>query len=186
MDLLSILIIAVGLAVDCFAVSVSGSISMKKVARLPMLRMALAFGLFQAGMTALGWLVGQTVVDYIASVDHWIAFGLLALVGAKMIWESIHADSDNAKTVDVTKGLALLVLSIATSIDALAVGVSFAVLDVNIAFACALIGTAALTLTIIGLILGKRLGTDFGKRAEIVGGIVLIGIGTRILISHLF
>lgn len=183
-DSLSIFIIAVGLAIDCFAVSISGSIALRKVSPAQMLRVALAFGAFQAGMTALGWLLGQTVVDLIESFDHWIAFGLLTLVGAHMLWESFRADTDGKK-VDITKWLTLLVLSIATSIDALAVGVSFAFLEVNLAYACAVIGAAAFVLSIAGLALGKRLGKIVGKRAEIIGGIVLIGIGVRILLDHL-
>jgi putative Mn2+ efflux pump MntP len=183
-DSLSIFIIAIGLAIDCFAVSISGSIALRKVSPAQMLRVALAFGAFQAGMTALGWLAGQTVVNLIKSFDHWIAFGLLAVVGLKMLWESFRADTDG-KTVDITKWLTLLLLSIATSIDALAVGVSFAFLTVNLAYACAVIGGAAFVLTIAGLALGKRLGKIVGKRAEIIGGIVLIGIGIRILLEHM-
>ena len=183
-DTLSIFIIAIGLAIDCFAVSVSGSIALKRIAPIQMLKVALFFGAFQAGMTALGWLAGQTVVDLIESFDHWIAFGLLAIVGLRMIWESFRADG-HGKRVDITRWLTLLVLSIATSIDALAVGVSFAFLTVNLAYACAVIGGAAFVLTVIGLVLGKSLGKVVGKRAEIVGGAVLIGIGIRILLEHL-
>ncbi|MFC1998286.1 manganese efflux pump MntP family protein [Chloroflexota bacterium] len=183
-DTLSIFIIAIGLAIDCFVVSVSGSIALRKVSPIRMLRVAFSFGVFQAGMTAIGWLVGQIVVDLIESFDHWIAFGLLALVGLKMLWESFRADTDSKK-VDVTKWLTLLVLSIATSIDALAVGVSFAFLTVNLAYACTVIGTAAFVLSIAGLALGKKLGKIVGKRAEIIGGIVLIGIGIRILLEHM-
>ena len=183
-DTLSIFIIAIGLAIDCFAVSIGGSVTMRKVTPALMLRVALAFGAFQAGMTALGWLAGQTVVDLIESLDHWIAFGLLAFVGIRMIWESFRKDSDG-KTVDITKWLTLLVLSIFTSIDALAVGVSFAFLDVNLAYACAVIGGAAFVLSIAGLALGKKLGKIVGKHAEIIGGIILIGIGIRILLDHM-
>ncbi|MFC1978976.1 manganese efflux pump MntP family protein [Chloroflexota bacterium] len=183
-DTLSIFIIAIGLAIDCFAVSVSGGIALKRIAPVQMLKVALFFGAFQAGMTALGWLLGQTVVDLIESFDHWIAFGLLALVGLKMIWESFRAN-DDGRTVDITKWLILLVLSVATSIDALAVGISFAFLTVNLAYACLVIGGAALILTVVGLVLGNNLGKVVGKRAEIVGGAVLIGIGIRIILEHI-
>jgi len=183
-DTLSIFIIAIGLAIDCFAVSISGSIAIKRIATAQILKVALFFGAFQAGMTALGWLAGQTVVDLIDSFDHWIAFGLLAFVGLRMIWESFRADADS-KRVDITKWITLLVLSIATSIDALAVGISFAFLEVNLAYACSVIGVAAFILTIVGLVLGKSLGKVVGKRAEIIGGTVLIGIGIRILLEHL-
>ncbi|MFC1951059.1 manganese efflux pump MntP family protein [Chloroflexota bacterium] len=183
-DTLSIFMIAIGLAIDCFAVSISSSITMRKITPVQMLRVALSFGAFQAGMTALGWLVGQTVVDLIESFDHWIAFGLLAVVGLHMIWESFRANGDK-RTTDITKWITLLVLSVATSIDALAVGVSFALFDVNLAYACAVIGGAAFVLSIVGLALGKKLGKIVGKRTEIIGGIVLIGIGIRILLSHM-
>jgi len=184
LDTLTIFIIAIGDAIDCFAVSISGSIAMKRISPAQILKVALSFGIFQAGMTALGWLLGQTVIDLIQSFDHWIAFGLLAAVGMHMIWESLHG-SDDEKTADITKWLTLLVLSIATSIDALAVGVSFAFLDANLVYACSVIGGMAFILTIIGLVLGKRLGSIIGKRAEIVGGMVLIGIGIRIILGHL-
>ena len=118
----SVLLIAIGLSVDCFAVALSGSISMRTVSSLQVLRASLAFGLFQALMPVLGWLAGQTVVELMADYDHWAAFVLLALVGSRMIWKSLHSEDGRSESADITKGLLLLTLSLATSIDALAVG----------------------------------------------------------------
>lgn len=181
----SVLLIAIGLSVDCFAVALSGSISMRTVSSLQALRASLAFGLFQALMPVLGWLAGQTVVELIADYDHWAAFVLLALVGSRMIWKSLHSEDGRSENADITKGLLLLTLSLATSMDALAVGLSFAFLDTNIALASLTIGVIAFVATVIGFLLGRKVGNLVGKRAETVGGIVLIGIGLRILSEHI-
>jgi putative Mn2+ efflux pump MntP len=135
-------------------------------------------------MPVLGWLAGRTFVDFIGSFDHWLAFGLLGFVGGKMLWESFHPEKEQ-KPTDVTKGLMLLTLSIATSIDALAVGLSFAFLKVNILTASLTIGITCFIITIIGFIAGKKAGEFIGKRAELIGGLILIGIGIRILLIHL-
>ena len=184
LDILSILVIALGLSADCFAVALSGSIGMTTVSLIAILRTALAFGGFQAMMPVIGWLAGRTVVEIIADYDHWVAFALLALVGGRMIWEAFHT-SESQRGVDITRGLALLTLAAATSIDALAVGLSLAFLKVNIALACSVIGVIAFGVTIAGFMLGGKLGKLFGKRAKAIGGVVLIGIGIRILLSHL-
>jgi len=184
-DFFSIILIAIGLSADCFAVALSGSISMKTVSRLQVLRASLAFGLFQALMPVLGWLIGQTVVEIIADYDHWIAFVLLAIVGGKMIWESFRSEESRNDNADITKGILLLTLSIATSIDALAVGLTFAFLEINIMTASLTIGTIALAVTAIGFLLGRKLGSLIGRRAEAIGGVVLIGIGLRILLTHI-
>jgi putative Mn2+ efflux pump MntP len=135
-------------------------------------------------MTFTGWLAGRTIVDLISEYDHWLAFSLLALVGGKMIWESLQRDSRYRKW-DVTKGFPLLLLSLATSIDALAVGLSLAFVEVNIASAASTIGIVALIVTATGLSLGKKVGSIIGSKAEMVGGIILIGIGLRILLEHI-
>ena len=149
-----------------------------------MLRAALSFGIFQAVMPVLGWLAGRLFVNFISSFDHWLAFGLLGFVGCKMVWESFHPEKEE-KTIDITKGWLLLTLSVATSLDALAVGLSFAFLKVNILTASLTIGVTCFLVTIIGFLLGKKVGEIFGKRAELVGGIILIGIGLQILLTHL-
>lgn len=182
-DFLSVVLISLGLSADCFAVAVSGSITMKSLTRLQVVRTALFFGLFQALMPVLGWLIGRTVVDLIADFDHWIAFGLLTVVGARMLWSAFRNNTD--EYIDITKGFLLIVLSIATSIDALAVGLTFAVLETNIVLASATIGSVAFVATVTGFLSGKKVGKSLGKRAEMIGGIVLIGIGIRILLSHL-
>lgn len=136
-------------------------------------------------MPLLGWLAGRTVVDFISGFDHWIALLLLASIGSKMIWESFRHNDPDQKNNDVTKGFHLLILSIATSIDAFAVGLSFAFLSVNIVVASATIGVIAFIITAMGFLLGRKTGKLIGKRAELVGGIVLIAIGLRILLTHL-
>ena len=183
---LSILIIAIGLSADCFAVALGASIARKDLQTWQGLRVALAFGLFQSAMTIIGWLAGRTIIDLISAYDHWLAFGLLLFVGGRMIWESFHEkEGGEAKKTDITRWLVLLTLSVATSLDALAVGLSFAFLDVNLAMAGVTIGLAAFIITIFGFLAGKKLGELVGKRAEIIGGIILILIGLRILLEHL-
>lgn len=184
-ELLSILGIAVGLSADCFAVALGGSVSNKGWSKAGVLRTSLSFGLFQAVMPVLGWLAGRTAVGLIGAYDHWVAFALLAFVGGRMVWASFQRDSGGGKQTDITRGLALLVLSVATSIDAMAVGLTFALLDTNIAVASAAIGAVAFAGTAAGFIVGARSGRLMGKRAELVGGIILIGIGLRILLSHI-
>jgi len=183
-DLLSILFIAFGLSADCFAVALSGSIAMESLSRLQVSRVAVTFGIFQAAMPVLGWLAGKTIVNIISGYDHWVAFGLLVLVGGRMIWESFHQEEER-RNQDFTRGLLLLVLAISTSIDALAVGLSFAMLEVNIWLAVSIIGAIAILVTALGFLIGRKLGRLAGKRAEVIGGVILIGIGFRILLSHL-
>lgn len=134
-------------------------------------------------MPVLGWLVGRTIVDYISNYDHWVAFGLLVLVGGKMIRDAFH-NVEEEKEVDISRGLLLITLSVATSIDALAVGLSFGFLDINIAFASPIIGLVAFMITILGFIIGRKAGRLFGKRAEVIGGIILLAIAIRILLEH--
>lgn len=185
MDFISVVLIAIGLSADCFAVGVSGSMSLKNVSRLQILRASLAFGFSQAIMPVLGWLTGRAFTDLIASYDHWVAFILLAFIGARMIWESFRARDGRSETADITRGWLLLILSLATSIDALVVGLSFAFLAVNIVLASTTIGVVAFTATAIAFSLGTKMGKLIGRRAEAIGGLVLIAIGLRILISHI-
>jgi manganese efflux pump family protein len=185
-DSLSLFFIAIGLSADCFAVALSGSIAMKALTRFQMLRASLSFGLFQAMMLVLGWLAGQFLVEIIGKFDHWLAFALLAFIGGKMVWESLRKeDEEKERKPDFTKGWLLLTLSIATSIDSLAVGLSFAFLEVKIVWASLVIGLTSFLITIIGVLLGKKVGKLVGERAELIGGLILIGIGLRILITHL-
>ncbi len=180
---LSIFFIALGLSADCFTVALSGSISMKALSWLQILRTSLTFGIFQAIMPVLGWLLGQTMLRIIAGFDHWIAFALLVLVGGRMIWEAVQKKG-KIRQVDITKGFLLILLAIATSIDALAIGLTFAFLEVEIFLAVAIIGLTAFLVTIVSFIIGRKLSRFAGKWAEAIGGIILILIGLRIVLSH--
>jgi putative Mn2+ efflux pump MntP len=181
---LTLLGIAVGLAMDAFAVAIGAGIQLREVTPRQTFRLAWHFGLFQAFMPILGWLAGLTLVGFIAPVDHWIAFGLLGFIGGKMIYEAMKPEEE-VDRCDPTKGWSLVMLSIATSIDALAVGLSLAVLGVEIWYPALVIGIVAGALTIVGLELGTRFGGLLGRRMEVVGGLILIGIGVKILIEHL-
>ena len=136
-------------------------------------------------MPVLGWLAGRTVVEFIADYDHWVAFALLVIVSGRMFWESFHTEHSQDRDFDITKGLLLITLSIATSIDALAVGLSFAFLKVNIVMSSITIGVVAFLATTIGFIVGKKTGTVIGKWAEVTGGIILLVIAFKILAEHI-
>ncbi|MFC1572186.1 manganese efflux pump MntP family protein [Candidatus Eisenbacteria bacterium] len=180
---LEILLLAIALAMDAFAVSVgAGACGYAK--KLPAAaRMAVCFGLAQALMPLLGWLAGSEVVRWIEAVDHWVAFGLLAAIGGRMIIEGLRPV--DACGPDPSCGSRLLVMSLATSIDAFVAGVSLAMIAVNIVLACVVIGVVTMILSLIGVRLGVVLRAVVGRRMEIVGGLVLIAIGLRILVLHL-
>lgn len=184
MNIITIFLLAVGLGIDAFSVAIGIGAANRKKSWTPVLRLSLAFGLFQFVMPLIGWLAGSTVVDMIQAFDHWIAFALLAIVGGKMIWEGFEKESDEEES-DQTRGWPLLLLSIATSIDALAVGFSFSLLKTPILFPAAIIGVVCFVMTAVGMIFGKGLARIFGKKVEIIGGLVLIGIGVKILIEHI-
>ena len=176
--------IAVGLAMDAFAVSITSGLTIKRLHINHALRIAFFFGSFQAIMPVIGWLAGISLIDYIAAVDHWIAFGLLGFIGCKMIYESITVQS-NEKEINPLNSYVLVVLSIATSIDALAVGLSFAFLRVSIVTPVIIIGTITFSLSYLGVYIGDRIGHFFENKIEIAGGLLLIGIGVKILFEHL-
>lgn len=184
MGLLTVFFIAVGLGVDAFSVAIGIGATHHKRSWAPVLRLASAFGFFQCGMAVLGWLAGLTIVGIISSWDHWIAFLLLAFVGGKMIREGFEKETGEEKS-DQTRGWPLLMLSVATSIDSLAVGFSFSILKNEILFPAIIIGAVCFVMTIIGMIFGKALAGLFGKKVEIFGGLVLIAIGVKILTDHL-
>ena len=185
MSTLTLLGIAVGLAMDAFAVAIGAGLTLQTVSARQTFRLAWHFGLFQAFMPIIGWLAGLSIAEWISPVDHWIAFGLLAVIGGKMIYEAVKDEDGDAERSDPTKGWSLVLLSIATSIDALAVGLSLAFLDVSIWWPAVVIGVVCGGLTTLGLQLGKRFGALLGRRMEVVGGLILIGIGVKILIEHL-
>lgn len=192
MDIFSIIFIAVGLAMDCFAVSISKGICTKKFFLSYAVRMAFLFGFFQAAMTAIGYGISSYFAEEIMSVDHWIAFVLLCFIGVKMIVESLEKKKEDEKKEckeDISKHFkwkALISLSIATSIDALATGVVFAPYPQYIWLAVLLIGICSFVFSIVGVILGVYAGKRFKFNVEMAGGIILIAIGSKILIEHLF
>jgi manganese efflux pump family protein len=183
MDLITIFLLAVALGVDAFSVAIGIGAASTKRSWSPVLRLAAAFGLFQFAMPIAGWLAGLTVVNIIGGLDHWIAFALLTFVGCKLIWDALGKDEEK-ETNDQTKGMPLLLLSIATSIDALAVGFSFSVLKEQVLFPAVIIGVVCFLMTVNGMIFGKELARIFGKKVGIFGGLVLIAIGVKILIDH--
>jgi len=186
LDLLTIIGLAFGLAMDAFAVSIAVGLTLPRLSLRPVFRLGWHFGFFQFLMPVLGWLAGRTVADQIAAVDHWVAFGLLVGIGAKMVWEARGAPTtETDRTTDPTRGLSLVVLSVATSIDALAVGVTLALEHVRIWLPSVVIGVVALGMTVLGMTLGRRAGRRLGRLAWLLGGLILAGIGTKILVEHL-
>ncbi|QEW00528.1 manganese efflux pump [Microbacterium caowuchunii] len=184
MSLLTLLIVAIGVSADAFAVSLAQGVRLRRRVHREALRIALTFGLFQALMPLLGWAVGAQLNAVIAPVDHWVAFGLLTLIGGRMLWEAFHSAPAEGGAGRI-RTRRLLALALATSIDALAVGLSLAFLDVDILPAVILIGLLTAVLAYGGVLLGHRAGNRWEKPAEIAGGLVLIGIGTKILLEHL-
>lgn len=184
MSLLTIFLLSVALGVDAFSVAIGIGAGNNKKSWAPVWRLSLAFGIFQFAMPLIGWLAGSTVVELISGFDHWIAFALLAFVGGKMIREGFEKESDEEKA-DQTRGWPLLMLSIATSIDALAVGFSFSLLKAPILFPSVIIGIVCFSMTAVGMVFGKVLAKIFGRKVEILGGLVLIAIGVKILIEHM-
>jgi len=184
-NFVAILVIAIGLGMDAFSVAIGIGAMSRRISFIRVLRLSSSFGLFQFFMPLAGWLGGMTVARYIADYDHWIAFLLLFYVGGKMIHESFQ-DKGRIPKNDPTRGLTLLALSVATSIDALAVGLSLAFLKEPILYPSMVIGIIAFIMTALGMVFGKKLGKIFGKRVEVVGGIILIGIGFKILFDHIY
>jgi putative Mn2+ efflux pump MntP len=184
MDLLTLVLIGIGLSMDCFAVSLAlGSITKSGLTRAAFL-IAFFFGAFQAGMTVLGWAAGVSVLGFISVYDHWIAFILLLVIGGKMISESIDGEEEKAP-VDVLKMFPLIALSLATSIDALAVGFSFGILRNAVLIPALIIGIICGAISFAGVMVGEQLEDLLGKKMEIVGGLILILIGVKILVEHL-
>ncbi|KON26945.1 hypothetical protein AC481_06185 [miscellaneous Crenarchaeota group archaeon SMTZ-80] len=182
MDLI-ILLIAFGLAMDSFSVSIVNGLTNKFFKFTDALKIGAFFGLFQAIMLVFGWIAGTNVIDFIAGFDHWIAFGLLSFIGCRMIYESIKKESK--KILSPLNISVLLMLSIATSIDALAVGLSLSFLKVSIVVPVIITGIITFLLSFLGVYLGNRFGRFFKNKIGVLGGLILIIIGLRILIEHL-
>ncbi len=186
MSPVTILLIAVGLAMDAFAVSLATGCTMGvRVRPAHVARMAGAFGGFQALMPLLGWLGGKGLAGFLAPFDHWVALGLLGFIGVRMVVGGIRNNACEAPTDrDPTRGLVLLGLALATSLDALAVGLTLGVTGTGILVPCIVIGVVTFVMSAIGLVSGKRLGCTFGSRMEIVGGLILVAIGVKIAVEH--
>ena len=184
MDAITVVFIAFGLAMDAFAVSVASGLAIKKFKVHHALRIAICFGAFQAIMPAVGWLAGLSLRNLISEFDHWIAFVLLAAIGGKMIYESFKLESDK-KQIDPLRPDVLLMLSIATSIDALAVGATFAFLNIAIIWPVAVIGLITFATSFIGVFIGNKFGHIFESKIEFIAGLILIAIGLKILLEHL-
>jgi len=187
MDILSIVIIGIGLAMDCFAVSISKGICLQKFQFGNTLKMAFLFGLFQAIMPLIGYYAGKTFIHEMESYDHWVAFGLLGIIGGKMLIEGLKPiDPDCDITPNPFKLRLLLTLAIATSIDALATGIVFVPYPTLIFAAVGIIGGISFVFTFLGMATGIHFGKRFHFNVEIIGGVILIGIGVKILLEHLF
>ena len=185
---ITLFLMGVGLAMDAFAVSICKGLSMRKVNKKQCFIIALFFGGFQALMPLIGWLLGSSFEQYITGVDHWVAFVLLAFIGGKMLYESFKTDSEavEIKQMDPPLDLKeLLILAIATSIDALAVGITFAFLDTPIVEAIIIIGVTTFLISAAGVYVGNFAGNRYQKKAELAGGVILILIGLKILLEHL-
>ncbi|MGA2071066.1 MAG: manganese efflux pump MntP family protein [Sedimentisphaerales bacterium] len=183
MELLAVIAIAVGLAMDTFAVSIVTGAAYKQLHVRHALRMAGFFGGFQAFMPVVGYLAGLSVRQYVSNYDHWIAFGILAAVGLKMIYESFKIKEER-KTPNPANLVVVLVLAVATSIDALAVGITLSLITSAIALAVIIIGAVTFSMSFAGVYIGKKFGHFFEGGIEVIGGFVLIGLGIKIVIQH--
>ena len=182
MNLLEIFLISIGVAMDAFAVAICKGLAIRKINIKKAIIIGLYFGIFQAVMPTLGYLLGTTFKDLIFKIDHWIALLLLSSIGINMIKESFNKDDSYNDSLEIST---MLVLSIATSIDALAVGITFACLKVNIIFPVIIIGIITCIISIIGTLIGKKFGNKLDSKAEIFGGTILILLGIKILLEHL-
>jgi putative Mn2+ efflux pump MntP len=183
-DLVSLLLLSVGLAMDAFSVATVTGFGLGRIRISDATRMSVSFGLAHVVMPVLGWLLGSTIVDLVSSYDHWVAFLLLLFVGGRMVKEGLYGDGD-VDPSDVLGTVSLIMFTVAVSIDALAVGLSFRLEGLPILVPSLFMGAGTLLFTFVGLLVGNRTGKAFGKKAQIMGGLVLIGIGARIVFTHL-
>lgn len=185
MDYLTVIILAIGLSMDSFAVSISCGIEERKISFQHAVKISFSFAFFQGLLPILGWLMGTGVKIYIEQIDHWIAFVLLAYLGGKMIYESFR-DEESEKMSNIYSWKHILALSVATSIDALIVGFTYAVVSTsNIFSGAVIIGSITFFFAMLGIRIGKDVAGNFGQKVELLGGIILIGIGVKILVQHL-
>lgn len=183
MSILTLILIAIGLSFDTFAVSISSGLALPRIKFLNAARIALVLAFFQALMPVIGWLAGTGFSKYVTEYDHWIAFGLLALLGGKMIFESLQKGEDKGSFNPLDMRVSVM-MAIATSIDALIVGVSFAFLDFRILLSTLVIGSVTFIVAMLGMLFGKKVGARLGRRMEFVGGLILFAIGLKILMEH--
>ncbi|MBN2383663.1 manganese efflux pump [bacterium] len=183
MEWFTIIGLAIGLGMDAFTVAIVVGLTLECITCRHAFRLSWHFGLFQFFMPLLGWLAGRHLLSLIAPFDHWLAFGLLSWIGLKMLRPS---EKKMADCPDPTRGFSLVMLSVATSIDALAVGLSLGTLGMTVMRPALIIGIVAALMTLVGMFFGRQLGLKFGHRMEKLGGLILIGIGLKILLEHLF
>lgn len=184
MEILTLILIASALAMDSFAVSITAGISLKRFKAATMLRISLIFAFFQGLMPLIGWSLGLNFVEVISNYDHWVVFILLSLIGGKMIYEAMQ-HQEEAHSINIYSNKTICALGFATSIDALAVGFSFSLLDVEIGLPAIIIGLTTFVFSFGGLTIGLKLGSIFRTKIELVGGLILLGIGIKVLVSHL-
>jgi manganese efflux pump family protein len=182
MQIFEIILIGLGLSFDTFAVSVSTGLIKKNIRFWQGVKIALVLALFQSAMPLLGWFGGSQVAKYVTSIDHWIAFGLLSMIGFKMIIDALKGEEENKVNPLLIK--VLLIMGLATSIDSLVVGVTFAFVQVNLYQSIMIIGIITFLSAMVGMLIGKSATGKFGKKVEIIGGLILFGIGLKILIEH--
>ncbi|MCU4173480.1 manganese efflux pump MntP family protein [Carboxylicivirga sp. N1Y90] len=186
MEIVTIIVIAIALAMDSFAVSITLGLSLKKFRLTSVARICCFFACFQGIMPVIGWWLGHSFADIISAYDHWLAFGLLSFIGGKMIYEAMFAHNESEKAYINTDCIkTITTLAIATSIDALAVGISFSLLNVDIILPAIIIGIVTFLFSLAGIGIGWRIGSRFRNKVEILGGILLIGIGIKVLIDHM-
>ncbi|MGE0868419.1 MAG: manganese efflux pump MntP family protein [Kofleriaceae bacterium] len=181
----SIVVLAIGLAMDATAVAAARGLATRRILVKHVVLVALLFGGFQALMPLVGWAIGSQFGAFVRAWDHWIAFGLLAAIGGKTLWDARTADEDEPGDRDPYALKVMLVLAVATSIDAFAVGVTFPMLDAPLVLSLVTIGITTAILSILGLLIGQRFGHSLGRRLDVFGGLVLIGLGVKILVEHL-
>ena len=186
MDVYSLILLSIGLAMDAFSVSLVAGFGLGKIKLSDTLKVSSTFGVAHIVMPVLGWFLGSTIIGLIQQWDHWLAFVLLAFVGGKMIREGMDEENEDLNACDLLDTMSLLMFTVAVSIDALAVGLSFSLQELSIWIPSLYMGAGTLIFTFIGLTIGNKTGARFGKKAQIVGGLILILIGLRVVITHIF
>lgn len=182
MGIITLFLLAIGLCFDTFAVSVSSGLLRKEIVFWQAVRIAIILGFVQAFMPVVGWLGGITIKEWIEPFDHWVALGILSILGVKMLIESQKKSED--KKIDPLDIKVIISMALATSIDAFAVGISFAIVEVNMILAVLVIGAVTFIASMLGILFGKKTGSHFGQKMEIIGGLILIAIGIKILLEH--